>query len=72
MRTELMSRYYNDSLAGHFKIHKIQELTIQKYYWLIFCYNIKTYVIGCDIYLVLKIIKYKFYSKFQLLLVFIY
>ena len=33
IRTELISRYHNDLLAGHFGIKKTQELVIRKYYW---------------------------------------
>ena len=32
IKTELISRYYNDLLVGHFGIEKIQELVTRKYY----------------------------------------
>ena len=30
--TKLISRHYNNALAGHFKIEKTQELMARKYY----------------------------------------
>ena len=32
IRTELISRYNNDLLVGHFQIEKMQELVTRKYY----------------------------------------
>ena len=32
IQTELISRHYNNPLAGHFGIKKIQELLSRKYY----------------------------------------
>ena len=32
IQTELISRYHNDPLAGHFAIEKTRELIAQKYY----------------------------------------
>ncbi len=33
IRSELISRHYNDILAGHFGIEKTRELIARKYYW---------------------------------------
>lgn len=32
VRTELISKYHDDLLAGHLEMDKIQELIVQKYY----------------------------------------
>ena len=41
IQSELISRYYNNSLAGYFRIDKTWELIAKKYYWLIFFQDIK-------------------------------
>lgn len=33
IRSELISKYYNDLLISHFNIEKIEELIVRKYYW---------------------------------------
>ena len=48
----------------------MQKLISQKYYWLIFCHDIKTYTKKYNICLALKIVKYKLYNKLKFLLVF--
>lgn len=62
---ELISRYYDNSFAGHFGINKTRELIVQKYYWSIQQADIKAYVKRYDIYLVLKTIRHKPYRDFQ-------
>lgn len=57
IKTELVSKYHNDSLVGYFGIKKTRELIFRKYYWLTLRYNIKSYVKECDIYLVSKSIR---------------
>lgn len=42
---------------------KTWELIVRKYYWSILIANIDSYVKGYDIYLALKLEKYKPYSK---------
>lgn len=69
VKTKLISKYNNDLLAGHFTIDQKQELIAQKYYWLIFKSNIKTYIKDCDICLASKAVKHKLCSDLQLLLV---
>ena len=54
IRAELISRYHNDPLAGHFCIEKIHELISQKYHWLMLCNDVEDYVKRCDVYLALK------------------
>lgn len=67
IRTELISKHYNNPLAGHFGIGKTWELIARKYYWKILQYNVKTYVKGCNIYSASKTIKYKPYRHLHLL-----
>ena len=49
IRMELISRHYDDPLAGHFGIKKIRKLLVQKYFWLILYHGVKAYVKDCDI-----------------------
>ncbi len=65
VRTELISRHYNDPLAGHFRIDKTWELIAQKYYWPTFRRDVETYVIGCDVCLALKAVRHKLYGDLQ-------
>lgn len=37
IRTELISRHYDNPLASHFRIGKTQELIARKYYWSTLC-----------------------------------
>lgn len=66
---ELISWYYEDSLAGHFGFNKIWELIAWKYYWLSFWKDVKAYVKGCNICLASKTIRHKLYSDLQSLLI---
>ena len=67
IRTALISRHHNDSLAGHFGIEKIQELLSRKYYWPTLRRDIKDYVRGCDICLASKAVRHKPYDDLQFL-----
>ena len=42
-----------------------QELVAKKYYWLILCRNVETYVRGYDVCLSFKTIHYKPYKDLQ-------
>ena len=66
---ELISHYHNNRLADNFGIEKMYKLLMQKYYWPIFCHNIKAYIKGCDIWLGLKAVHSKPCSNLQLLFV---
>ena len=59
MQTELISRHYNDPLAGHFGIGKTCKSLAQKYYWPTLCHDVKTYVKSCDVYLATKAVRHK-------------
>ena len=65
IRTELISRHHNNSLAGHFDIKKTCKLVAQKYYWSTLCRGIKNYVKGCDICLASKAVQHKPYGDLQ-------
>lgn len=67
-----MSCHYNDLLAGHFKIKKIQELVAQKYRWLTFCYDVEAHMKGCNMCLTSRAVCHKFYRNLQSLLVLAY
>ncbi len=67
IRTKLISRHYDDRLAGHFGIDKTQELIARKYYWPTFRRNVEAYVTGCNVCLALKSVKHKPYDDLQFL-----
>ena len=63
--TKLISRDYNDLLAGHFGIKKTHELLVQKYFWLSLRHNVKAYVKDCDVCLRSKAVRHKPYDDLQ-------
>ena len=63
--TKLISRHYNDPLAGHFGIKKTCELFAQKYFWPSLRHNVEAYVKGCDVCLAAKAVRHKPYGDFQ-------
>ncbi len=65
VRTELISRHYDDPLAGHFGIDKTRELIARKYYWPTLHRDIEAYVTGYDICLASKSVKHKPYGDLQ-------
>ena len=67
IRTEIISRHYDDPLARHFGIEKTRELVFQKYYWPTLRADINTYMKRCDVCLTLKAVKHKLYRDLQLL-----
>ena len=69
IRTELISMYYYDLLAGHFGIKKTRKLIARKYYWETLRYDIKVYIRGFDICIASKTVKHKPYENRQQLLV---
>lgn len=54
IETKLISRHYNESLAGHFRIKKMRELIARKYQQNMLRQNVKIYFKKCDIYLAIK------------------
>ncbi len=72
VKTELISRHHDESLAGHFGINKIRELIVWKYYWPTLCRNIEVYVTGYNVCLALKAVRHKPYSNLQSLSVYTY
>ena len=69
IRSELIGKHYNDPLAGHFGIKKIQELLARKYFWPTLQKNVKAYIKGCHICLPSKAVCNKPYGDLQSLLI---
>ena len=69
IQIELISRYHNDLLVGHFGIKKSRKLVVRKYYWPTLCHNVKDYVKRCDICLALKTLWHKPFGDLQSLTV---
>ena len=67
IRTELISRHHDGSLAGHFGIEKIRELIARKYYWETLRRDVESYVRGYNICLASKAVRHKPYGDLQLL-----
>ena len=65
IRTELISRHHDDSLAGHFGIKKTRELLSRKYYWPTLRRDVDDYVRGCDVCLASKAVRHKPYGDLQ-------
>ena len=65
IRTELISRHYDDLLADYFGIKKTREFVVRKYYWEILRHNVEVYVRGCDVCLVSKAVRHKLYRNLQ-------
>ena len=64
IRLKLISQYHNDSLAGHFGIHKTRELIGRKYYWPSLNKDVEAYIKGYDICLGSKAVRNKPYGNF--------
>ena len=67
IRTKIISKHHNDSLAGHFGVEKTRELVTQKYYWPTLRDDIEVYVKGCDVCNASKTVRHKPYENLQLL-----
>ena len=72
IQIELISRYHNDLLVGHFGIEKTRKFVAQKYYWPSLYHNVEDYIKGCDICLTSKAVQHKLYGNLQSLPVSIY
>ena len=64
---ELISRHYDDPLAGHFEIDKTRELIARKYYRPSLRTDVDAYVKACDVCLACKVVRHKPYRDLQLL-----
>ncbi len=62
---ELISRYHDDPLAGHFAVEKTRELVARKFYWPTFPCNVEAYMKGCDVCLASKTVCHKLYGDLQ-------
>ena len=65
IRSEVISRYHNNPLAGHFGIDKIRKLVGRKYYWPSLRRDVESYVQGCDVCLASKAVRHKPYGDLQ-------
>ena len=65
IRTELISRHHNDSLAGHFGIDKTRVLVGRKYYWPSLRKDVKSNVWRYDVCLTSKTVCHKPYEDLQ-------
>ena len=72
IQTKLISRHYNDPLAGHYSIKKTYELLVQKYFLPSLQHDIDAYVKDCDVCFESKAMRHKPYGNLQSLLVPIY
>ena len=63
--TKLISRHYNNLLAGDFGIKKTYEHVAQKYYWQMLCCNIENHVKRYNICLASKTVHHKLYKDLQ-------
>ena len=70
IRTELISRYHNNALVGHFGIEKTRELIAQKYNWPTLRHDVEDYVRGCNVCLTSKTVRHKPYGDLQSLPIF--
>ncbi len=69
IRLELISKYHDDPLVGHFGIEKTRKLIARKYYWPTLRRDVKAYVKGYNICLASKAVCHKPYKDLQSLLV---
>ena len=67
--SKLISRHYNDLLAGYFRIDKTKKLIGKKYYLLSLKKDVESFMKGCDICLASKAVRYKLYDNLQSLFV---
>ncbi len=67
IRSELINKYHNNPLAGHFGIEKTCKLIARKYYWSTLQQDVEVYVKGCNICLASKVVRHKPYGDLQLL-----
>ena len=67
IQTELISRYHDNPLAGHFGIDKTKELIGRKYYWPSLSKDVEAYINGCNVCLALKAVRHNLYSDLEAL-----
>ena len=62
---DLINRYHDDPLAGHFGVNITRILIGQKYYWPCLKKDVKSYVKECDVCFASKTVRHKPYSDLQ-------
>jgi len=65
VKAELLSRYHDDPLAGHFGIKKTTALLERKYYWPDLRSDVKEYVESCEICQKTKAKRHRPYGELQ-------
>ncbi len=63
--SELISRYHDDPLAGHFGIERTRKLIARKYYWPTLRRDIEADLKGCYVCLASKAVRHKPYGNLQ-------
>ncbi len=65
IRSELISRYHDDSLAGHHSIEKTCKLLVRKYFWQTLQRDVEDYEKRCNVCLAWKTVCHKPYRDLQ-------
>ena len=69
IREELLKRYHDNLLAGHFEVAKITKLISRKYFWESIKVDIKKYMNIYNVYQRVKIKRYRFYNELRALFI---
>ena len=67
VREELLRRYHNDLLTGHFDVDKTLKLMTRKYYWNSIKTDVKSYINIYDICQRVKMKRYRLYDELSAL-----
>lgn len=67
VQQELLRRYHDDPLAGHFAATRTQELLQRRYFWPRLATDVEDYVASCDICQRIKVKRHKPYGELQAL-----
>lgn len=65
----MISKYYYNFLADYFGSKKSYKLIVQKYYWLLFWFNIVFYIKDYNACLALEKVRYIPYKELKSLLI---
>ena len=67
VREELLRRYHDDFLTGHFDVDKTLKLMTRKYYWDSIKTDVKSYMNICDVCQRVKVKRYRSYDELSAL-----
>ena len=65
IRAELLHRYHDDPMAGHFAVEKTYDLLGRKYFWKGMKRDVKEYVEECDLCQRVKVHRHRPYGELQ-------